>query len=172
MTASSFALTLERTAENLDFTGVIRLSQGDSVIFEKAKGWANRSDRIPNDAATRLAVASGSKGFTVVAVLRLVEQGLISLDSRLSDCLAIDFPGTDPRVTVRHLLTHTSGMPYYFDEAANPDYEAVWRDRPMYRMLRPMDYLPMFQHEPQVFPPGERFAYNDAAFIVLGPRNL
>jgi CubicO group peptidase (beta-lactamase class C family) len=168
MKSTSITSKMQSLCEKSDFTGIVQLSREESVLFEMARGWANRSDRIPNELSTRFAIASGSKGFTAVAVLQLIESGLISLDNRLHDCLDVAFPNSDPGITVRHLLSHTSGMPYYFDEEANPDYEAVWQDTPMYRVKRPSDFLPLFQHLPQDFPPGERFAYNDAGFIVLG----
>jgi len=100
-------------------------------------------------------------------VLKLVEAGRLALDARLTDCTGSRFPRFDPKVTVRHLLTHTSGIPSYFDEEGGQDYEQIWEERPMYALRSPADFLPLFQELPQVFPPGERFAYNDGAFVLL-----
>jgi len=113
-------------------------------------------------------MASGSKTFTAVAVCQLVERGCFDFDTALRDCLDIEFPHFDPKVTVHHLLTHTSGIPDYFDEELMDDFEALWLERSCYSMRGPKDFLPMFQSEPMKLPPGERFSYSNAGFIVLG----
>ena len=159
---------VEQPPAALSFSGVVLVREGGHTVFEKAYGLANRAEPIPNTPDTRFAIASGCKIFTSVAVCRLVEQGLLAFDDCLTDCLDIDFPLFDKRITVHQLLTHSSGIPDYFDEEANDDYEALWKERPMYAMREPRDFLPMFGHQAMKFAPGERFLYNDAGFIVLG----
>jgi CubicO group peptidase (beta-lactamase class C family) len=66
------------------------------------------------------------------------------------------------------LLTHTSGVPDYFDEEVMDDFEELWIENPMYRLRRLEDFLPLFQNETMKFKPGERFDYNNAGFILLG----
>lgn len=131
-------------------------------------GQANRSDGIPNTSETRFAIASGAKFLTAIAINQLVDAGQIALDSRLLDCLPFQFPQFDPGVTIHHLLTHTAGVPDYFDEEAMDDFEALWADRPMYRMRRLEDFLPLFQDRPMLSGVGERFHYNNAGYILLG----
>lgn len=150
------------------FSGVIFVREQDEIIFAQGYGFANRSDQIPNTVQTRLGIASGAKTFTSVAICQLVERGLVTFDTRLKDCLDIAFPHFDPAVTVHHLLTHSAGIPDYFDEAVMDDYEALWRERPMYTIRTPGDFLPLFAHEPMKFKPGEQWAYNNSGFIVLG----
>ncbi len=154
------------------FSGVILVHAKDETVFAKGYGFAHRADRIPNDIHTRFDIASGGKLFTGIAVCQLVEQGLITFDTLLKDCLALPFPRFDPGITVRHLLTHSSGIPDYFDED-KPDiviaeYAALWNERPMYTMRSGKDYLPLFQDKEAKFAPGERFGYNNAGFILLG----
>ena len=150
------------------FSGVFRLSKSDQVIFEAGYGLAIRSEGIPNRANTRFQTASGSKIFTSLAVCRLVEQGELALDARLTDFLPDEFPDFDPEITVRQLLTHASGITSYFEEDIDPDYEALWREIPMYAVRGPRDFLPLFQGKGMKFPPGERFEYNDGGYILLG----
>ena len=150
------------------FSGVISISAGNETIFEKALGLADGANERPNTPETKFAVASGSKILTATAICRLVEQGKLSFDTKLRDCLDVEFPNFDPDVTVHHLLSHTSGIADYFDEEIDDDYEALWRERPMYRMRRPKDFLPMFQNGGMKFSPGERFGYSDGGFVVLG----
>ena len=150
------------------FSGVVRVQEGDTVVFQKGYGLANRADGIPNTATTRFGMASGCKIFTAVAVLQLVQAGKLALETRLSACLDVDFPHFDPDVTVLHLLTHTSGVPDYCDEELGEDFEALWLERPSYSMRAPRDFLPLFQNRAMKFRPGERFSYSNAGFILLG----
>ncbi|MBJ6360133.1 serine hydrolase domain-containing protein [Paenibacillus sp. GCM10012307] len=150
------------------FSGVLNISEGGTTILEQGYGYANRSEHIENKAGTRFNIASGSKIFTAVAVCQLVEKGLLSLDTRLSDCTDISFPLFDPGVTVHHLLTHSSGIPDYFDEEVMTGYEQLWVATPMYAMTSAASFLPLFQNKEMKFAPGERFSYSNAGFIVLG----
>ena len=103
-----------------------------------------------------------------MAVCQLVDQGKLAFDTRLKDCLDIRFPRFDPGVTVHHLLCHTSGIPDYFDEEVEDDYEALWKERPNYAFRAPSDFLPFFQDRPMKFAPGLRWAYSNAGYILLG----
>lgn len=150
------------------FSGVVHVERRGEVLLSRASAFADRSARVPNTPDTRFGTASGSKTFTAVAVALLVDEGRLSFDARLADCLPLRFPRFDPGVTLHHLLTHTAGIPDYFDESVMTDYAALWRDRPASSMRTPADFLPMFRDLPQGFPPGARFAYNNAGFIVLG----
>ncbi|GEM44779.1 serine hydrolase domain-containing protein [Deinococcus cellulosilyticus] len=149
------------------FSGVISFAQGEGRT-EKAFGEAIKALNLANTLDTRFQTASGCKIFTAVAILQLIEKGQLTLDTRLKDCLSIDFPHFDPDVTLHHLLTHTSGIPDYFDESLMENYADLWKEQPMYAIREPRDFLPMFQNLPMTFRPGEKFAYNNAGFIVLG----
>lgn len=149
------------------YSGVIWVQEGDDC-FAEGYGHAQRAEAIPNRIDTRFGIASGAKTFTAAAIGRLVDAGTLSFDTRLRDCLDVDFPHAAPDVTLHHLLSHTSGMPDYFDEEVMDDYEGLWRDLPSYTMRCPADFLPLFREQPMLFAPGERFHYNNGAFIVLG----
>jgi len=154
--------------ESLPFSGVILIREHGTIVFEQSYGLANRSDSLPNTIDTRFAIASGAKTFTGVAICQLVEKGLLTFDTLLKDCIDITFPEFDPAITVHHLLTHSSGIPDYFDEAVMTDFAALWNEQPMYRIRTARDFLPMFQQGSMQFAPGTRFAYNNAGYIVLG----
>lgn len=149
------------------FSGVISFVQGETRT-EQAFGEAIKALNLPNTINTRFQMASGCKIFTAVAILQLIEKGKLTLHTRLKDALSIEFPQFDPDVTLHHLLTHTSGIPDYFDESVMKNYADLWKDLPMYSLREPRDFLQMFQNLPMVFRPGERFAYNNSGFIVLG----
>ena len=99
------------------------------------------NEAVPNTVGTRFPVASGSKIFTAVAALKLVEKGALSLTDSVTALLPDTFPFMDSRVTVRHLLTHTSGFQDYFKEDANENYADLWKNLPMYGMRTPKDFL-------------------------------
>ncbi len=164
----ALAACIESRTDPEPFSGVVCLTHGNEVLFEDAYGPAVRSESVPNRIDTRFQTASGCKIFTAVAVCRLVELGMVSLDTRLTECVDEAFPHFSPEITVRHLLTHSSGITSYFEEDMDPDYEALWRDVPVYRMRGPKDFLPLFRDRPMKFPPGDRFEYNDGGYILLG----
>jgi len=156
--------------QNLEtpFSGVIDLRLDGEVLLSQAFGYANLSDSIPNTIQTRFGMASGSKTFTSTAICQLEEQGKVQFDSLLKDCIALSLPQFDPAITLHQLLTHTSGIPDYFDEEESDDYETVWQKYPAYSIREPGDFLPLFAHLPMKFKPGERFSYSNSGFILLG----
>lgn len=150
------------------FSGVVSLRQAGALLFEAAYGDAIRAESIPNRVDTRFQVASGCKIFTSVAINQLFEQGRLSPDTLLRDCAGVPLPYFAPDVTVHQLLTHTSGVPDYFDEAVMDDFEELWRQLPMYMVRRPADFLPLFRDKPMQAPPGSTFAYNNGGYVLLG----
>ncbi len=161
--------TIENVMEkHAGFSGVVHVRQQGEVIFGEGYGYANRADELANTIHTRFGIASGTKLLTGVAICQLVEQGKLSFETRLQEVVTDSFPHFDPAVTVRHLLTHTSGVPDYFDEDLMDDFGALWKDYPTYTMRTSRDFLPMFQNQPMKFAPGERFSYNNGGFILLG----
>ena len=158
---------LQAKAKELSFSGAFYATNGTETL-QGSNGFANRSEKVLNHVDTRFAVASGSKLFTAVAICMLVEEGKISFQSKLKDCLDIDFPHFDENITIHQLLTHTSGVPDYFDEDVMEDYESLWETRPMYHIRSPKDFLPMFQHEKMQAKCGSSFHYNNTGYLLLG----
>ncbi len=168
MSSHELAAVIEETAREVGYSGVVSARVGSDEPIVCAFGHEDRARGIPITAESRFAIASGAKTFTAVAVCQLVERGALTLDTRLRDCLDVDFPKASTDVTVRQLLQHTSGMPDYFDEEVMSDYEELWRDRPMYSIKRLHDFLPLFREAPMKDAPGDQFSYNNAGYIVLG----
>lgn len=144
------------------------VTSGSDEIISLASGHAQRADGIPNSVETRFAQASGTKTLTAIAVARLVEEGRFEFTTKMAEILDL-WPGAfGDEVTVQHLLTHTSGIPDYFDEDAGDNFEALWQDVPSYSVRSPADLLPLFVDANPKFPPGERFAYCNSGFVMLG----
>lgn len=156
----------EEVAKN--FSGVFHAKDKNGVIIDHAFGFANRSEELPNTLNTRFGIASGCKLFTAVGICQLVENGQLTFETRIKDCLHFQFPRFSDDITIHHLLTHTAGIPDYFDEDTIHDFEDLWKERPMYSLKRLEDFLPMFQNAEMMFNPGEKFHYNNAGFILLG----
>jgi CubicO group peptidase (beta-lactamase class C family) len=156
------------TQEKIKFSGSILVRGSNDILTELSYGYANRSEQIENSKDTRFGIASGCKLFTSIAICQLVEDGKISFESKLEDCLDVHFPNFDKDITIHHLLTHTSGIPDYFDEEVMDDFEELWFKNPMYLIRNLEDFLPLFQNQPMKFNVGERFRYNNAGYILLG----
>ncbi|MFC7319816.1 serine hydrolase domain-containing protein [Halobacillus campisalis] len=154
--------------ETIGFSGVVYVKQDENIISNLAFGYADRAEKRKNNLHTRFGIASGCKLFTAIGISKLIEDGLLKYDTYLADCLDIHFPNFDKEITIHHLLTHTSGIPDYFDEEKMSDYEDLWKDYPVYQINSLKDFLPLFQKEPMKFEPGHRFHYNNAGYIVLG----
>ena len=151
-----------------DFHGVVTIADLGNDRAEYANGLAERVFEVPINTDTRFGIASGTKGFTAVRILQLIEEGRLQLDTRVSDILPGVFKNLSDEVTVKHVLMHTSGMPDYFDEDVMDDFSALWKDFPMYNVLSPKDLLPLFSDGEMKFQPGEKFEYNNGGFITLG----
>lgn len=152
----------------IDFSGSVLVQRNDQTMMSSSYGFSNRTEQLKNNLHTRFGIASGCKLFTAIAVCQLVEQGKFSFHTRLSECLNLEFPHFSKDITIHHLLTHTSGIPDYFDEDVMDDFEELWMNRPMYHIRSLKDFLPMFQNEPMKSAPGETFHYNNAGYILLG----
>jgi CubicO group peptidase (beta-lactamase class C family) len=160
--------TLNNSLKKHAFSGVVSIRQAEAVLYERAAGYAERSNRVKNTLATRFGIASGTKFFTALAIGKLVEAGKLVFSTRLKDCLALDFPRYSPEITIEHLLTHTSGIPDYYDEEKITDFDNFTVSLPWYALKGPRDYLAVFPDEPMKFAPGERFSYSNGGYILLG----
>jgi CubicO group peptidase (beta-lactamase class C family) len=160
--------TLNTSVDAHAFSGVISIHQQGNVLYERAAGYAERSNRIANTLETRFGIASGTKFFTALAIGKLIAAQKLSLSTKLKECLTLNFPAYAPEITVQHLLTHTSGIPDYYDEEKITDFEAFTVSRPWYELKELKDYLAVFPDEPMKFQSGARFSYSNGGYILLG----
>ncbi|MPM14213.1 Penicillin-binding protein 4* [bioreactor metagenome] len=158
---------LQKINEINDFSGVVLVKENKNIVFKNAFGYADISNKIKNNIDTRFGIASGAKLFTAIGICKLIDSGIITFDALLKDCIDVEFPYFDERITIHHLLTHTSGIPDYFDENTMSDFSELWEKTPMYLLRKPKDFIPMFKNSAIMFNPGEKFHYNNAAFIIL-----
>ena len=159
--------SVRAVAESTGFSGVVRVDEGDALRCQAAYGFAHRGHRIANTPDTRFAIASGTKGLTAVALMCLVEDGVIELGARARPILGDDLPLIDDAVTVEHLLAHRSGIGDYVDEEATESETDYVLSVPVHRLAGTDDYLPALDGHAQVAPPGAGFAYNNSGYVVL-----
>ena len=150
-----------------NFRGNIYIVQNSQVIYERENGFADLPNEIPNTLETKFATASAGKAFVAVGILQLIEREKISLDDTLGNLLDIELHKIDKGVTVKQLLTHTSGVPDYFDETVMDEYEDLWTDFPNYKIRHNRDLLPLFIDKPMMYPKGEKFQYNNSGYVLL-----
>jgi CubicO group peptidase (beta-lactamase class C family) len=157
--AAEMARYLGKLAEAEVFSGAVLIARGGEPVFTGAWGLANVERGDPNQIQTRFNLGSMNKMFTATAIARLVESGQVAFTDPVATHL-LDYP-TDvaEKVTIHHLLTHTSGLGDFF----GPRYDT---EKDSLHTLD--DYLQLFVDEPLRFEPGARHAYSNAGFIVLG----
>ena len=137
----------------------IGVKRGDQLLLAKGYGEADVENAVPATAETVYRIGSITKQFTAAAIMQLVEGGKIGLEDSITDHL-MDYPTQGHKVTIRHLLTHTSGIKSYTElEALRPKMTLDLTDE---------ELLAVFKDEPFDFAPGERFLYNNSAFYMLG----
>ncbi len=156
---------LHQLAVDTAFSGVFRIDDADRTVT-KAFGFADRRFSVPNTPSTLFAIASGTKSITALAVLALIEEGVLAFDTTARSLLGDDLPLIDDRVTVEQLLTHRSGIGDYLDEDELEDNDFVL-SIPVHRLVDANSYLQVLGGYPQVFEPGAGFAYNNSGYVVL-----
>jgi len=159
---------VDALAAEKNFAGVVSVDRGGEVVFAKAYGFAHRGYQVPNTVDTRFGIASGSKGFTALAVISLVEQGMLDLSTTARHVLGRDLPLIDDGVTVEHLLAHRSGIGDYLDEdAEGSDVTDYVLRVPVHELASTEGFLAVLDGYPTAFPPDARFAYCNGGYMVL-----
>jgi len=153
-------------AEQTGFSGVVRVDHARAMEFCSAFGFADRAHEVPNGVNTRFGIASGAKGLTALVVMSLVERGTLGLETAARSLLGDDLPLVADDVTIEHLLAHRSGIGDYLDEDTN-DISDYLMPVPVHRLATTEQYLAVLDGYETVFPAGERFAYNNAGYVLL-----
>jgi CubicO group peptidase (beta-lactamase class C family) len=159
---------LDAIAAETSFSGVVRVDRADGIEVTKAYGLAHRGYEISNDVDTRLAIASGTKGLTALAVVSLIEEGRLDLSTTARSVLGQDLPLVGDEVTIEHLLSHRSGIGDYLDEELDQELSDYLMPVPVHELATTEEYLAVLDGHPRKFAPGERFAYCNGGYVVLG----
>ncbi len=142
------------------FSGTVLVVKDGKPLLRKGYGLANREWNIPNTPETRFRLGSITKQFTAAAILRLAEQGKLSLDDPISKYYP-EAPAAWEKITIHHLLNHTSGIVSY---TGLPDF---FQKQSMIAR-KPAEIVKLTQDKPLEFEPGSKMKYNNTGYILLG----
>jgi CubicO group peptidase (beta-lactamase class C family) len=138
---------------------VVLVARNGKLLFSRGYGLADRENQIPIAAKTRFRIGSVTKQFTAAAIQRLAHRGKLSIDDRLSQYFP-GFPGGES-ITLRHLLTHTSGLSDY---RKRPDTMGDSRWAP----ITDSDLVARLRDMPPDFAPGAEYQYSNTNYVLLG----
>lgn len=144
------------------FNGAVLVVGNGSEILRKGYGFANFDWRIENTPETRFAIGSVTKSFTALATLQLAELGKLDLDATISEYLPEYRKDIGSIVTVRHLLTHTDGIPNYTSDTS------FWQSYENGVPYSTTEFIARFCSGDTEFTPGSQYRYGNAGFSILG----
>lgn len=137
------------------FNGTILVVNEGEVIYKSALGYQDLETRTPLTLSSAFYLASVSKQFTTMAIMMLKEQGKLSYDDTLGEFFP-EFPDYANTVTIRHMMTHTSGIPNHFSIISDTDG------------LTNKDVLEaLIKQDSLLFQPGDRYSYSNGAYVLL-----
>jgi CubicO group peptidase (beta-lactamase class C family) len=142
-----------------EFMGSVLVARGGDVLFSKSYGSANLEWDIPNTPATKFRLGSITKQFTAASVLLLEERGKLKIEDAVKIHLP-DAPAAWEKITIFHLLTHTSGIPSFTEFSEYPRMKLL--DTPAEQVVA------KFRDRPLEFEPGEKMAYSNSGYLLLG----
>jgi D-alanyl-D-alanine carboxypeptidase len=174
LTLPSLAIAQQRTATSASLDSIVRATlatsvapgmsvaivRGKDTLLLKGYGFADVERNVAVSPATIFRAGSVTKEFTAAAILRLVQDGRLTLDETLGRALP-DYDGPGKAVTIRQLLSHTSGIPNFTQMGAQVSARAR-------RATSQREVRALFEAAPLEFEPGSRWAYNNSGFFLLG----
>ncbi|QJW96369.1 serine hydrolase domain-containing protein [Frigoriglobus tundricola] len=141
------------------FSGVVVVTHAGKTVYERAVGQASKAHGVANRIDTKFNLGSMNKMFTAVAVVQLAEAGKLRLDDPIGRYVTGLSEKTAQTVTIRHLLAHTSGLGSFLNDQF---------DAQKAKLRTVTDFLPLVADETLAFMPGEKFAYSNTGFLLLG----
>lgn len=141
------------------FAGAVLVARDGKPILERGYGPANREWDIPNTPDTKFRLGSITKQFTATLILQLEQQGKLAVTDPISKYVP-DSPPAWEKITIHHLLSHTSGLPNF---TGFPEYH---KTKPLPSSLTEM--IARFRGKPLEFEPGSKWNYSNSGYILLG----
>jgi CubicO group peptidase (beta-lactamase class C family) len=143
------------------FNGSVLVAEQGKIVYQGAYGMANQEWNIPNTTDTKFMIGSVSKPLTAMLMLIQVQKGLVELDKTVADYLP-EFVGKPAaKITIRQLLSHTSGM---------PNYDIIKDFFPKYsrQYFKREDYIKLYRDSALAFTPGTKYFYSSWGYFTLG----
>ncbi|MHA4842530.1 serine hydrolase domain-containing protein [Flavitalea antarctica] len=145
--------------ENREFNGTVLVINNGKVLLHKGYGYSDLTKKSVNCPETIYNIASITKTFTAALIMKLQESGKVSVDDSLSNYYP-DFPNAG-KITIRHLLTHTSGIPDYVQDPG-------FRNSDQMKASNHEEMINWFKDKPLHFEPGTKFMYSNSGYRMLG----
>lgn len=144
--------------KRIGFNGAVLISKGKTTLLSRGFGVADKTTGEMNRPNTKFRIGSLTKPFTALAIMMMQERELLNINKPISEYI-MDYPEGD-RITLRQLLTHTSGIPSYtrFD-----NYRQI-----KFTTVRPSQLVDLFKDSELEFRPGRRYAYSNSGYALLG----
>lgn len=150
---------LKAYADQYKFHGAVLIAKGNAILLNKGYGFSNFGEKKENTEASIFQIGSITKQFTAALILKLQEEGKLSVNDKLSKYFP-QFPNGD-KITIHHLLTHTSGIYNYTNNAQAMQNVGT----------KPVDQATMFslfEGKPLDFEPGSKYSYSNSGYVLLG----
>ena len=148
-----------RLADDGLYNGAVLVAHQGEVVLSQGYGLADRKMKIPNTPQTQFRIGSITKQFTAMAILILQNQGKLNVTDHVCNYFA-DCPPAWQRITIHHLLTHTSGIPNYTELGLDSSLSKIHHS--------PEEIMAFFEELPLDFQPGEDWYYSNSGYIILG----
>ena len=160
--SQELSLFLKKLDDNEAFSGSILIAKGNDILHKGSVGLANKEWQIENHANTKFSLGSMNKMFTAIATLQLIEKNKLKFEDKLAQFVDESWlpEGDVEKITVRHLLTHTSGLGNFFNDEFNRSNKEIYRDLNAYK--------PLISQTPLSFTPGTRNRYSNSGMLMLG----
>jgi CubicO group peptidase (beta-lactamase class C family) len=156
--ASTESAYLQALGRANRFSGEVLVAVSGRVVLRSSVGYADWHSKTPNQSDTRFRLGSITKLITAMAVMLLVEDGRLQLDDPACNYVTNCTAGWRT-VTVRNLLTHTSGIPDYLPPVTLAQFNAP---------TPPLDLISLVADKPLDFPPGSQVEYSNTNYVLLG----
>ncbi len=141
------------------FMGTVLVARGTQALLDKGYGSADLEWGVANAPGTKFRLGSVTKQFTAASILMLEERGKLSVEDPVKKYIA-GAPAAWDKITLRNLLTHTSGIPNF---TSFPEYSKM---EPF--PAKPAQILALFENKPLEFAPGAKMSYCNSGYVVLG----
>jgi CubicO group peptidase (beta-lactamase class C family) len=141
------------------FMGTVLVAQDGKILLDKGYGFANLEWDVPNTPTTKFRLGSITKQFTAASILLLEERGKLKTEDPVKKYIP-DAPAAWEKITIFHVLTHTSGIPSL---TSFPDFESHEA-----QAMTPEKLVEWFRDKPLEFEPGTKWSYSNSGYILLG----